>query len=98
MDDRQYIVDEEQVPVRAIEVLQEVLNYGTSVGKSGWFNMSYKEHMGHMVDHANDFLSIAEGYPVDNDESAIEHLSHAFCRLMMAYMTYCKKYNLHGVK
>jgi len=99
MDDIQYVIDENQVPIRAIEVLQEVLDYGRRRGKSGWLNMDYNEHMCHLVDHVNAFESINRGYmtPTD-DESAIDHLSHAFCRLMMLYITYCKENNLHGVK
>lgn len=101
MDDSQYVIDEHQVPIRAIEVLQEVLDYGRRRGKSGWLDMGYRIHMDHMVDHMNCFIDISNGDMTvddDNSESAVDHLSHAFCRLMMIYITYCKENNLHGVK
>jgi hypothetical protein len=98
MDDNQYVINERQIPVRAIEVLQEVLDYGRAHGKSGWFGMSHKEHVDHLIRHIIDFCDIRDGNITDNEESAVDHLSHAFCRMMMLYITYCKENNLHGVK
>lgn len=77
------------VPSEAVQILQEVMEYGRRRGKDGWWKIAHREHSLHAYYHLLRALynHNAGTPPLVPDAAPPErHVEHAFCRLMMALM------------
>lgn len=76
------------VPLEAVQILQEIMEYGHFKGKDGWWKMSRREHLTHA--HRHLLLAMYDpntgAQPLVPSPDAEPHLKHAFCRHMMALM------------
>lgn len=65
------------IPLEAYEILRDILLVGASKGHSGWQNVPIEEHIKALEEHLNK-------YKRTGGPSSAHHLSHVFCRAMMA--------------
>lgn len=80
-------LDNTKVPAAAIIILERVLLHGASKGLSGWRERPLQEHINHAQEHLEKW----------NEAYVFPHLTHAFCRLMMAaVIEYEGQNNLRG--
>lgn len=88
------IIDEDTVNDFAVRILQSVLDYGKRNDKSGWKYEYPSVHIQHEIDHINNMLDIVAetrgeiNSTQKNIDGIRENLYHAFCRLMMACITF----------
>lgn len=68
-------MSEELWPYKVVNEIQKVMEKGEAKGKSGWENVPVVEHVHRAYDHLTGYFC---------DDRTEDHLTRAFCRLMMA--------------